>query len=105
MHMDVALQRYLVKLIAATRRPEQVHDRLRDTVMVPASPRATLALAQAASARAFLQGRDHVVPEDIVLLLPDVLRHRVHLSAKARAQQLTVDAWVAQVLDLVPLAL
>lgn len=104
-HIDVNLQQYLVRLISATRTPEQWSSALADTVIVPASPRATLALAQAVSARAFLQGRDHVIPEDIVQLLPDVLRHRVHLSAKARARKLSVDAWVQQVLDAVPLVI
>lgn len=102
--MDISIQQYIVKLISATRQPEIYSESLLDTVMVPASPRATLALAQAASARAFLYGRDHVSPEDVTSLLPDVLRHRIHLSAKARAQKLTVDAWVEQVLDCVPLA-
>ncbi len=104
LHMDVSIQRYLVALISATRAPEQVHESLRDTVLVPASPRATLALAQAVCARAFLHGRDYVTPDDVVNLLPDVLRHRLHLSAKARAQQLSVDAWVNRVLDSVKLA-
>lgn len=104
MYIDVSIQQYMVRLIAATRQPELVDESLRDTVMVPASPRATLALAQAASARALIMGRDHVTPEDVVTLLPDVLRHRIHLSAKARSQKLTVDAWVKQVLDRVTLA-
>lgn len=105
MHIDVNLQQYLVRLITATRTPEQWSEALRDTVIVPASPRATLALAQAVSARALLHGRDHVIPEDVVNLLPDVLRHRVHLSAKSRAQKLTVDGWVSHVLDAVPLVI
>lgn len=105
MHIDLSLQQYLVRLIAATRQPELVAESLRDTIAVPASPRATLALAQAASARALMMGRDYVTPEDIVVLLPDVLRHRIHLSAKARTQKLTVDDWVQQVLDRVTLAI
>jgi MoxR-like ATPase len=52
-----------------------------------------------------MTGRDYVTPEDIVVLLPDVLRHRIHLSAKARTQKLTVDDWVQQVLDRVTLAI
>jgi MoxR-like ATPase len=105
MHIDGNLQQYLVRLIAATRTPEQWSSALADTVVVPASPRATLALAQAVSARALLRGRDHVIPEDVVNLLPDILRHRLHLSAKARAQKLTVDTWVQQILEVVPLVI
>lgn len=101
--MDVALQHYLVRLIAATRSPEQWDAGLRDTVMVPASPRATLALAQAACARALIMGRDYATPEDVVTLLPDILRHRIHLSATARAMRLDVDAWVKRLLDIVPI--
>lgn len=103
MHFDAGIERYLVALITATRQPEIYDAALADTVIVPASPRATLALASAAAARAFLHGRDCVLPEDVVELLPDVLRHRVHLSAKARALNLTVDAWVTRLLDVVPL--
>jgi len=103
--MDVALQQYLVRLIAATRTPEQWDTSLAGTVMVPASPRATLALAQAACARALIHGRDYATPEDIVVLLPDVLRHRLHLSATARAMRLDVDAWVKRLLDVVPITI
>jgi MoxR-like ATPase len=103
--MDVALQQYLVRLIAATRTPEQWDTSLAGTVMVPASPRATLALAQAACARALIHGRDYATPEDIVVLLPDILRHRLHLSATARAMRLDVDAWVKRLLDVVPITI
>lgn len=102
-YMDIALQQYLVRLIAATRTPEKWDAELAGTVMVPASPRATLALAQAACARALIHGRDAVAPEDIVTLLPDILRHRLHLSASARAMRLDVDGWVKRLLDVVPL--
>jgi MoxR-like ATPase len=103
--MDVALQQYLVCLIAATRNPEQWDAGLSGTVMVPASPRATLALAQAACARALIYGRDYATPEDIVTLLPDILRHRLHLSATARAMRLDVDGWVKRLLDVVPITI
>ncbi len=103
--MDVALQQYLVRLIAATRQPEQWDATLAGTVMVPASPRATLALAQAACARALIYGRDYATPEDIVVLLPDILRHRLHLSATARAMRLDVDGWVKRLLDVVPITI
>jgi MoxR-like ATPase len=103
--MDVALQQYLVRLIAATRTPEQWDATLAGTVMVPASPRATLALAQAACARALIYGRDYATPEDIVVLLPDILRHRLHLSATARAMRLDVDGWVKRLLDVVPIVI
>lgn len=103
-HMDPMIEAYIVRLIAATRAPGQWSDELADSIAVPASPRATLALAQAVSARAFLHGRAHVIPEDVVTLLADVLRHRLHLSVRGRSLGLSVDAWVQRMLDVVPLA-
>ncbi|HLG06536.1 MAG TPA: ATPase, partial [Gemmatimonadales bacterium] len=66
-----------------------------------ASPRASLSLAQAGRASAFLQGRDFVVPEDLRALAPDVLRHRLVLTFEAEAEDVTADSVVAQILGAV----
>jgi MoxR-like ATPase len=66
-----------------------------------ASPRASIALAQAARANAFLQGRTFVVPEDVRALAPDVLRHRLVLTFEAEAEDVTADGIVSQLLGAV----
>jgi MoxR-like ATPase len=66
-----------------------------------ASPRATLALAQASRAHAFLRGRAFVTPEDVKAIAPDVLRHRVLTTYEAEAEEVTSDAIVTRVLDAI----
>ena len=67
-----------------------------------ASPRASIALAQASRALALISGRDYVTPGDIKALAPDVLRHRLLLTYEALAEGLTPDAVVARLLATVP---
>jgi MoxR-like ATPase len=69
---------------------------------VGASPRASLALLHASAARAYLQGRDYVTPDDVRDLAPDCLRHRIALSLESRLQKLDRDAFIAGLLDAVP---
>jgi MoxR-like ATPase len=66
-----------------------------------ASPRATINLTLAAKAWAFLQGRDHVTPQDVKDIAPDVLRHRLILTYEADAEGVDADAIVRRVLDAV----
>ncbi len=66
---------------------------------IPASPRATIALATAARAQAFLDGRGFVTPQDVKSIAADVLRHRIHPSYEAEAESLTSDALVARLLE------
>ena len=66
-----------------------------------ASPRATLFLAQAARVTAFLQGRAYITPQDIKIIAPDVLRHRIILSFEAEAEQITTDHIIKSVFDSV----
>jgi len=66
-----------------------------------ASPRATIALAQASRAHAYLRGRDFVSPDDVKAIAPDVLRHRVLLTFEAEAENVTSDAVIARVLERV----
>jgi MoxR-like ATPase len=67
-----------------------------------ASPRASIALAQAARAHAFLRGRAYVVPEDVRALALEVLRHRVVLTFEAEAEELDSDAVITRILDALP---
>jgi MoxR-like ATPase len=64
-----------------------------------ASPRATISLAVAAKAKAFLEGRGYVVPQDVKDIAPDVLRHRLILSYEAEAEETTADDLVRTLLD------
>ena len=102
--VDPALMMYAVKLVGATRRPEQ-HG-LGDSakyITYGASPRATIGLIEGARALAMLRGRRYVLPEDMADLVPDVLRHRVVLSYEALAENISADDIVQRVLKSVPM--
>ena len=101
--LDPRLGDYIVDLIHATRAPKDAG--LADLVPLVeygASPRATIALAQAARAHAFLRGRDFVSPDDVKAMAPDVLRHRVLLSFEAEAENVSSDEVIARILSAVP---
>lgn len=97
-HVAESLQCAIVDLVRSTRQPQQRVPRLAGTVAAGASPRAVLALAQAARALAYLRGRDFVLPDDVIALAPDVLRHRVVLSLDAGLQAVSADALIADLL-------
>jgi MoxR-like ATPase len=99
-HMDERLKDYCVSLVRATRDPKQSGiPSLSGLIEVPASPRATLALAACARAHAFLEGRGFVTPQDVKSIAPDVLRHRLVPSYEAEAESLTSDALVGRLLE------
>ncbi len=102
-HIDGALQRYIVQLVGATRALHRIQPEYRDYLRAGASPRASLALAQAASAYAYLQGRQHVIPSDIQQLAPDVLRHRLVLGFAAESAGVSADEIIGWVLAAVEL--
>jgi MoxR-like ATPase len=102
--VDPALMQYAVKLVGATRRPEK-HD-LADIapyLTYGASPRATIGMVEGARALAMLRGRRYVLPQDLVDLVPDVMRHRLVLSYEALAENITPDDIVQRVLKKVPM--
>ncbi|MBE0493534.1 MAG: MoxR family ATPase [Thiomicrospira sp.] len=101
LHVAEPVEKYLVALVAATRKLDELDDTLKAVLDVGASPRASLALLHAASAYAWLQGRDFVTPDDVARLAPDVLRHRLALSFAGRAQGWTPDQLIARLLELV----
>ncbi len=102
-HMSDAVRDYIVKIVFATRDPEGARlERLKGLIRYGASPRATIALALAARAWAFLEGRAFVVPDDIKTIGPDVLRHRVLLSYEAEAEEIDTEQVVAKIFDTVP---
>jgi MoxR-like ATPase len=101
-HVSDEVETYIVALVRATRAPGHWRADWTQAVEVGASPRASLALLHASSARAYLQGRDYVTPDDVRDLAPDCLRHRITLSLESRLQRLDRDAFIAGLLDAVP---
>ena len=100
--MAPALEEYVVQLVLASREPGGWDEDLARLVSYGASPRATIALDRCARARAWLDQRDYVSPDDIHAVVHDVMRHRVLLSYEAEADGVTVDQLVDRLLDLVP---
>ena len=98
-YVDPSLLQYAVRLVSATRHPER-HDLadLKRLITYGASPRATIALTEGARALALLRGRGYVLPEDMVDLVPDVLRHRLVLSYEALSEGLSSDAVIARIM-------
>ncbi len=102
LYMDQKIVDYIVDVVRATREPQSVGlPDLRALIAYGASPRASIYLARAARAHAFLRGRAYVVPEDIKALAPDVLRHRVLLTFEAEAEDVTSDGIISKVLETV----
>ncbi len=102
-YVDPGLMQYAVKLVSATRRPDRYN--LKDMaryITFGASPRATINLIEGARALAFLRARNYVLPEDVIDLVPDVLRHRLVLSYEALSDGLTADQIVMRVLQAIP---
>ena len=97
-HLDDSLEDYIIEIILATRDASRYGEELAGWIEYGASPRATMALDRCARAYAWLNNRDYVVPEDIQLLAPDVLRHRIILSFAAEAEGMTADNCIAAIL-------
>jgi MoxR-like ATPase len=103
LHVDERVMDYMVDLVLATRDPEKAGlTDLGPLIEYGGSPRATIALAQASRAHAFLRGRAFVTPDDVKAIAPDVLRHRVVLTFEAEAEEVTSDELVRRVLERVP---
>jgi MoxR-like ATPase len=99
-----AVERYMVALIAATRRPEQFGKDLQRWIHVGASPRGTLALDKISRAHAWLNGRNHVTPDDVRANVHDCLRHRIILSYEANADGLSADDVINELVKQVAVA-
>ena len=97
-YMSDDLEDYLLQLILATRTPAAYGDDLAGWLQYGASPRASIALDRCARAKAWLQGRDFVSPEDIQDMAYDVLRHRLILSYEAEAEGITSDRFIKELI-------
>lgn len=99
-----AVETYIVALIAATRRPAEYGDQLKDWISIGASPRGSLALDRCSRVHAWLRGRDHVLPEDVRAVVHDCLRHRLTLSYEATAAGVGKDGVIDEILKQVAVA-
>ncbi len=100
-YMDERIKDYIVHLVFATRRPQEYKLDAKDLIQFGASPRATIYLAQASRAHAFIKGRGYVTPEDVKAVGLDVLRHRIILSYEAEAEEVTTEEIISRVFDAV----
>lgn len=102
-HVSEALERYLIELVMASRRPSAYDAALARNIAWGASPRGSIALDRCARARAWLQGRDYATPDDVREVAPDVLRHRVLPSYQATAEGWNGGKLVNALIEKVPL--
>ena len=98
-HLAPELEKYIIELVGATRQLERFTPEWKNYLQAGASPRASLALAKASSALAYIRGRDYVVPDDIIDIAPDVLRHRLVMGYAARAARVSPDAIIQKILS------
>ncbi len=101
-YVDERIREYIVNLVAATRDPASIkRNDLVNFISVGASPRASIGLAQASKAHAFIQGRAYVTPEDVKAVAMEVMRHRIILSYEAEAEEVSSETVVQKILDSV----
>ena len=101
-YMDEKIEQYIVDIVFATRFPEKFDlTKFKDLISFGASPRASISLASAAKAFAFIQRRGYVIPEDIRSICYDVLRHRIGLSYEAEAENISSEDIITEILNTV----
>jgi MoxR-like ATPase len=100
-HVDEQIEDYIVRLVFATREPKRFAPKMDGMIRFGASPRATINLALAGKAHAFLQGRGYVTPQDVKSIALDVLRHRIITTFEADADEVTSEKIVHHILDTV----
>ncbi len=101
--IDPRVEEYILDLVRATREAAVHDEELAGWIDVGASPRATIFLARAARAMAFIEGRPFVIPEDVRDLALDVLRHRILMTFEAEAEEVTPDQVIERLLGVVPI--
>jgi MoxR-like ATPase len=99
-----AIDKYIVDLVFATRYPERYSEELRKWIQVGASPRGAIGLDKASRAHAWLEGRDHVTPDDVRAVVHDVFRHRLMLSFEANAEGISANQVIDQIVKQVAVA-
>jgi MoxR-like ATPase len=101
-YMDEKIEQYIVNIVFATRFPSQANlSKFQPLISFGASPRASISLAHAAKAYAFIRRRGYVIPEDVRAVCVDVLRHRIGLTYEAEAENITTENIIAEILNAV----
>ena len=101
-YMDEKIERYIVDIVYATRTPEEYGlGKIKDLISFGGSPRASISLAMAAKAFAFIRRRGYVIPEDVRAVCNEVLRHRIGLTYEAEAENVTTEQIIAEVINAV----
>lgn len=101
-YVDEKVKDYIVDVVCATRDPQNYKIAVKELIQLGASPRATIALALAAKAYAFLRGRGYVTPQDVKTVGMDVLRHRVTITYEAEAEDKTSETIIQKIFDELP---
>ena len=98
-YLDEKIENYILDIVQATRTPQEFSlEKLQNLIEIGASPRATISIAKAAKAMAFLNKRDYVLPKDIQTIAADAMRHRIGLTFEAEAEQIKVDDIINEIL-------
>src|SRR5690606_23327457 len=101
-YMDEKIERYILDIVFASRKPEDYKlSKLKDFISYGGSPRASINLALAAKAYAFIKRRGYVIPEDVRAVCYDVMRHRIGLTYEAEAENITTDEIISEILNAV----
>ena len=101
-YMDEKIERYIVDIVYATRTPDEYGlGKIANLISYGASPRASISLAAAAKAYAFIKRRGYVIPEDVRAVCNEVLRHRIGLTYEAEAENMTTDQIISEIINAV----
>jgi len=101
-YMDEKIEKYIVDIVFATRNPEEYGlKNLKDLISYGGSPRASINLAMAAKAYAFIRRRGYVIPEDVRAVCYEVLRHRIGLTYEAEAENVTTENIITEIMNAI----
>ena len=101
-YMDEKIEKYIVDIVYATRTPEEYGlGKLKDLIAYGGSPRASISLAMASKAYAFIKRRGYVIPEDVRAVCYEVLRHRIGLTYEAEAENITTENIISEIINAV----
>jgi len=101
-YMDEKIENYILNIVFASRKPENYGlSTFKNMIAYGASPRASINLALASKALAFIKRRGYVIPEDVRVICPDVMRHRIGLTYEAEAENIKQDHIIAEILNAV----
>ena len=103
-HVSEAVEKYIVDLVFATRYPERYSEELSSWIDIGASPRGSIGLDKCARVHAWLQGQDHVTPDNVRAVVGDVFRHRLKLSYEAHAARVSADTVIEGLVKVVAVA-